>query len=172
MPKRYKTNKSQPTFIPEVPWISLLCLSSLKTTELCFFNTVYVVYYFKLKPHLQLSCLKTTLNLSLELVHYGKRACGFAIISRRRLICAGFLKFTMGNPNATSSHSEPHVSSHFEIIKGTGMNSPRGTNLIAARNFVSVSVSYLIWTDGGSLYSKLSVRGESYPGIVLALALL
>lgn len=52
---------------------------------------------FKPKPHLQLSCLKTSLNLSLEPVHYGKGACGFTITSRQRLICVGFLEFTMGN---------------------------------------------------------------------------
>lgn len=64
-------------------------------------NTVYMVSFFffikKMKPHPQLSCLKTTLNLSLELAHHGKRAPGYGITSRLHFICVGFLKFTMGN---------------------------------------------------------------------------
>lgn len=46
------------------------------------------------------------------------------------------------------------------------MNSPLGTNLFTRHNFVSISVSYLIWADGESLYKMLSVRAESSPGIV------
>ena len=65
-----------------------------------------------------------------------------------------------GKPNVTSSHSELHVRSHFEIIRGTRMNSPRGTKLIPARNIVSGSVIDLIWTDGESLYCKSSIRVE------------
>lgn len=43
------------------------------------------------------------------------------------------------------------------------MNSPWGTNLTAARNFGSVSVWYLIWIDGESLYRKLSIGGDLSP---------
>lgn len=155
-------------FCTRCPSISISVRPKRRDLRAVPFNTRYVVYCsFEPKPHLWLSCLKTTLNLSLELVHYGKWACGFAITSRRRLICVCFLKLTMGNSVPLPPIQNHMSDSHFVIIKGTRMNSPRGPNLITARNSGSISVWCLIWRDG-----LRCMRGDWFCGTVFTLALL
>lgn len=113
------------------------------------FNTVYVILFFFLNQSPTSAKLPKNNSKSLPWACslWKKGLWIYHHIQAASHLC-WFPQIHHGKLNATSSHSEPHVRSHFEIIKGTGMNSPWGTNLITARNFASASVWYLIWIDG------------------------